>query len=73
MHPTLDVRSRAGTAAAKLVELIEARQFELELESRAATLAACERHQKAGIQPVSDGRLYFFAHEVNALLTVDRQ
>jgi hypothetical protein len=58
---------------AELVELIEARQLELELESRAATLATCKRHQKAGIQPVSAGRLDFFAYEVNALLTVDRQ
>jgi hypothetical protein len=69
MHPTLDVLSRAGTATAKLVKLIEARQFELELESRATALATC-KHQEAGVQPVSEGRLDFFAHEVDALLTV---
>jgi hypothetical protein len=73
MHPALDVLSRADTATAELVQLIEARQLNLELESRAATLAACKRHEQAGIQPVAEGRLDFFADEVNALLTVDRQ
>src|SRR6202022_1125266 len=45
MHPALRVLSRASSPAAELVELIEACQLDLELQSRAATLAACKRHQ----------------------------
>jgi hypothetical protein len=69
MHPTLNVLSGAGTATAKPVELIEARQLDLELDSWAAPSATGKRHQEAGVQPFSQGRLDFFAHEVNALLT----
>ena len=45
MHPALRVLSRASSPAAELVELIEACQLDLELQRRAATLAAGKRHQ----------------------------
>jgi hypothetical protein len=73
MHPLLDVLCRARTTAPELVQLIEARQLDLELESRAATLAARKRHKQAGLQPVVDGRLDLFADKLNTLLAVDRQ
>src|SRR6202011_5296316 len=73
MHPALRVLSRASSPAAELVELIEACQLDLELQSRAATLAACKRHQKAGVQAIAECRLDLLAGEVDALLTVAGQ
>jgi hypothetical protein len=70
---TLSACPRAQASCTNTSEAIEACEFDLELESRTAALATCERHQQAGLQTVAYGCVDLFADEVDGLLTVDRQ
>src|SRR5271166_6518762 len=52
VHPVAGLLRRADAAAAELVELIEVRQFDLELQRRSLSMAARQRHQHPGIEAV---------------------
>src|SRR3954454_23425076 len=70
LHQSADVLARA--AVAHPLELVEARQLDLELEGGAA-LAACQRHQQPGVAALLAGGLDLLADEVDGALAVGRQ
>src|SRR4051812_36939185 len=71
LHQVADVLARAAPVAHPL-ELVEARQLDLELERR-ATRAAGERHQQTGVAALLAGGLDLTADEVDRALAVGRQ
>src|SRR5947208_6019602 len=73
MHPIAGLLARSDTLVAKLVELIELLQFDLELQGRAVAMAARQRHQEPGVEPVRAGGLDLAADEIEGALAVDRQ
>src|SRR5207253_974422 len=73
IHPIAGLLARSDALVAKLVELIELLQFDLELQCRAVAMAAGQRHQHAGVEPVRAGGLDLAADEIEGALAVDRQ
>src|SRR5438477_2046086 len=73
MHPIAGLLARSDALVAKLVELIELLQFDLELQCRAVAMPAGQRHQHAGVEPVRAGGLDLAADEIEGALAVDRQ
>src|SRR6266550_1227964 len=73
MHPIAGLLARSDALVAKLVELIELLQFDLELQGRAVAMPAGQRHQHAGVEPVRAGGIDLAADEIEGALAVDRQ
>jgi hypothetical protein len=73
VHPVAGLLRRADAAIAELIELIEARQLDLELQGGSFTVAAHQRHQHPGIEAIGAGGLDLAMDKLDPALAIDRQ
>src|SRR5216684_1750611 len=69
VHPAAGLVARADAAVSELVELVEFRQLDLELQ-RHTTVAASQRHQQACVQAFAAGGLDLAVDKVNRALPI---
>src|SRR5215203_3164596 len=73
VHPIAGLLARSDAARAEPVELIEARQLDLELQRDIITAAAGQRHEKSCVKTVAARRLDLATDELDRPRSVDRQ
>src|SRR6266568_4291196 len=69
VHPAAGLVARADAAVSELVELVEFRQLDLELQGH-TTVATSQRHQQACVQAFAAGGLDLAADKVNRALPI---
>ena len=72
VHPITGFLNRADPAIAELIELIETRQLDLELQCRTVAVTAGQRHQQPRIEALAACRFDFTPDELDRPLTIDR-
>jgi Luciferase-like monooxygenase len=73
VHPVSCLLRRSNAAVAELVELVEARQLDLELQRSPLPRSAGERYEHPGIETIGASRVRLTADEVDRALAIDWQ